>query len=86
MDQNRNRDLQQMLANKDLLRQIAQSPEAKALAAMLSSGQDSGQLQNVAAQAASGNTQQLAALVKEITSTPQGSELLRKLGTSLNKQ
>lgn len=85
MDQNKHSELKQLLNNQEMLRQIARSPEARALAGMLAGAQDTAALEDMASQAVKGDTRQLSALVQQIARTPQGSELLRKLGASLEQ-
>lgn len=86
MKQNNHSSLQQTLGNKKLLEQLASSPDAKALANMLSKGQDQASLQKIAEKAAKGDTAQLKSLIQSITSSPGGAELLQKLGNSFNQK
>ena len=82
MKQNNQSKLQQALNNKKMLEQVASSPDAKALAGMLTRGTDQASLQKIAENAAKGDTTQLKALIQSITSTPGGAELLQRLGNS----
>lgn len=86
MKHNNHSSLQQTLGDKKLLEQLASSPDAKALAGMLSQGQDQASLQKIAEKAAKGDTAQLKALIQSITSRPGGAEILQRLGNSLNKK
>lgn len=86
MKQNKQSSLQQTLENKKLLEQLASSPDAKALANMLTKGQDQASLQQIAEKAAKGDTAQLKALIQSISSDPGGAALLQKLGNSLNQK
>ena len=51
MKQNKPSNLQQLLSDKAVLAQVASSPDAKALAAMLSQGQSQASVQGVVVQA-----------------------------------
>ena len=86
MKQNNHSNLQQTLENKKLLEQLASSPDAKALANMLARGQDQASLQKIAEKAAKGDTTQLKALIQSISSSPDGAELLQKLGNRFNQK
>jgi len=83
MNQKQQPNFQQLMTNKDALQQLANSPEAKALAKMLTQGQDQASLQKMAQEAVQGNTQQLSQLVQSITGSPGGAELLKRLSKSL---
>ena len=83
MKQNNQSNLQQLLGSKKALQQVAQSPDARALASMLTQGQDQASLQKMAEDAAKGNTAQLSQLVQSIASSPDGAELLRRLSQSI---
>ena len=82
MKQNNQSKLQQALNNKRMLEQVANSPDARALASMLTQGNDQASLQKIAESAAKGDTAQLKALIQSITSSPGGAELLQRLGNS----
>ncbi|MBD5150665.1 MAG: hypothetical protein HDT18_09960 [Oscillibacter sp.] len=82
MKQNNQSKLQQALNNKKMLEQVASSPDARALAGMLTQGKDQASLQKIAESAARGDTAQLKALIQSITSAPGGAELLQRLGNS----
>lgn len=82
MKQNNNSKLQQALGDKKMLEQVVNSPDARALAGMLTQGTDQASLQKIAENAAKGDTSQLQALIRSITSTPGGAELLQRLGNS----
>jgi len=83
MKQNNQPNLQQLLSNKKALQQVAQSPDARALAELLTKGQDQASLQKIAQDAAKGDTAQLGQLVQSIASSPSGAELLRRLSQSI---
>lgn len=83
MKQNNQPNLQQLLSNKKALQQVAQSPDARALAELLNKGQDRASLQKIAQDAAKGDTAQLGQLVQSIASSPSGAELLRRLSQSI---
>ena len=82
MRQNDRSKLQQALGDKKLMEQLANSPDAQALAGMLTQGTDQASLQKIAENAAKGDTSQLQALIRSITSTPGGAELLQRLGNN----
>lgn len=84
MKQNEKPNLQQILSNKKTLQQIAQSPEAKALAGMLAK-RDQASLQKIAEKATQGDTRELSQLISSIASTPGGAQLLQKLNKSIEK-
>ena len=85
MKQNNQSKLQQALADKKVWERVASSPDARALAGMLTQGKDQASLQKIAESAARGDTAQLKALIQSITSTPGGAELLQRLGNSFGK-
>lgn len=86
MKQNNQSTLRQTLENKKLLEQLANSPDAQALAGMLTRGQDQASLQKIAEKAAKGDTTQLKALIQSISSNPGGMELLQKLENNFNRK
>ena len=86
MDQKERNDLGKMLGNKQVLSQLAGSPDAQALAAMLTQGRDRAQLEQMAQSAVSGDTQSLKSLMQTITENPEGMELLRRLSESFHKK
>ena len=86
MKQNKPSNLQQLLSDKAVLAQVASSPDAKALAGMLSQGTDQASLQKIAESAARGDTSQLKSLIQSISSTPGGAELLQRLGNSFGQK
>lgn len=86
MKQNSQSRLQQALSNKKMLEQVANSPDARALAGMLTQGKDQASLQKIAEDAARGDTAQLKALIQSITSTPGGAALLQRLGDSFGQK
>ena len=62
-----------------------QSSDGQALMQMLS-GEDGGASLNQAmAQASAGNTAQLAAMIRQVMQSPEGSALIRNIGTSFMK-
>lgn len=79
-------DLQQLLSNKAALEQLTKSREAQALAGILTQGRDPADLQRIARDAANGNTQQLSELLRSITSSPGGTQLLQQLSRSLERK
>ena len=86
MKRNNQGDAQQMLGDKKVLEQVAKSPDAQALAGMLAQGHSQADLKKIAENAAKGDTAQLSQLIKSIASSPDGAELLRRLGGSFGKK
>lgn len=86
MRQNHQSQFQQALGDKKMMEQLASSPDARALASMLTQGQNQASLQEIAQKAAKGDTAQLKALIQSITSTPGGAELLQRLGNSFGQK
>ena len=85
MAQNEQNELTKMRGNKQAISQLAASPDAQALAALLTQGHDRAQLENMAQSAVSGDTQSLKALMQTITNSPEGMDLLRRLSESFHK-
>ena len=79
-------NVQKMLGDKKILEQVAKSPDARALAGLLTQGRSQADLKKIAEQAARGDTAQLSQLIGSIASSPDGAELLRRLGNSFNKK
>ncbi len=71
-----------LLGDKKALEQVARSPDAQALAGMLTQGRDSRELKQIAENAAKGDTAQLSQLIASITNSPGGAELLQRLSNS----
>ena len=82
MKQKNQSEVQQALGDKKMLERVAKSQDAKALAGMLSQGHSQADLKKIAESAAKGDTAQLSQLIRSITSSPDGAELLRRLGNS----
>ena len=85
MAQNERNDLSKLMSDPSALAHLAQSPDAKALASMLTQRHNQQQLQKMAQNAMSGDTQSLKALMKSITDSPEGTELLRRLSEGFHK-
>ena len=83
---NQKPDLQQILGDKKTLERVAKSADAKALASMLSQGQDQASLKRIAEQAARGDTTQLNQLIQSIVRSPGGAELLQRLSGSIESK
>ena len=83
MKQNESSKLQQLLSNKKAIAALAKSPDAQALARMLSQSKDAASLQQAAQSAARGDTQQLQQVIRSITESPGGAELLRRLDQTM---
>ena len=75
--------MQKLLGNKQVLEQLSRSSEAKALMDLISKGHNESSLQQIAQNAAKGNTSQLAEVIRTITSTPGGAQLLQKLSQQM---
>ena len=84
MSSNNPLDIQRLLRDKEALKTVAQSQEAKALAGMLTQGRDQASLRRIAEDAARGDTQELSALVR--SNSPGGAQLLRQLSRSIDKK
>ena len=78
--------LQRLLSDKKTLEQVAKSPDAQALAGMISQGQDQASLKKIAADAAKGDTSQLSQLIQNIVRSPGGAELLQRLSGTINQK
>ena len=78
-------DLGNLPGGSKMLSQLASSPDAQALAALLKKGHDDGQLEQMAQNAAKGDMESLKAIMQTITQSPEGSELLRRLSDSFRK-
>lgn len=85
MRQNNPQDLQKLLGNRKAMENLSQSPEAKALINILSRGRSEASLQQIAQNAAKGNTAQLSELIRTITSTPDGAQLLQRLSRTIEE-
>ena len=79
-------NVQKMMGDKKMLEQVAKSPDARALAGLLTQGRSQADLKKIAEQAARGDTAQLSQLIGSIASSPDGAELLRRLGNSFGKK
>ena len=86
MSSNNPLDIQRLLRDKEALKTVAQSQEAKALAGMLTQRRDQASLRRIAEDAARGDTQELSALVRSIANSPGGAQLLRQLSRSIDKK
>ena len=83
MKQNEPSKLQQFLNAKKAIAALAKSPDAQALAKMLSQSGDQAALQKAAQEAAKGNPEQLREMVKSIVGSPDGAALLRRLDQTM---
>ena len=86
MKQNNPSNLQQLLGDKAVLEQVAKSPDARALASMLTQGQSSASLKQIAENAAKGDTAQLNQLIQSIAGSPGGAQLLQRLSSSFGQK
>ncbi|MBR2894160.1 MAG: hypothetical protein IKC03_00695 [Oscillospiraceae bacterium] len=84
MTQNNRPDLQKLLNNRKTIEHLTQSPDAQALKSMLTEGHNAAELEKMAHNAMSGDPSALQSLVRSITDTPGGTELLRRLSESLS--
>ena len=85
MAQNDPKDLSKLLTDPRTLAQLAQSPDAQALASLLSQGHGKAQLEQMAQGAMSGDMQALKTLMQSITSSPEGTQLLQRLHDSFRQ-
>lgn len=68
-----------LLGNTRMISELARSPDAQALISMLSKGNDPEKLEQMAKNAANGDTQSLKTLVQSITEDPESAQILRRL-------
>ena len=85
MVQNDRNDLAKLIGNKKVIEQVARSSDAQELASLLARGHDSADLQKMAQRAMSGDTSAIQSLMKSITESSEGSELLRRLSETFGK-
>ena len=78
--------LQQFLNDKKAVAALAKSPDAQALAKMLSRSGDQAALQKAAQAAAKGSPEQLRKMVQSIVGSPDGAALLRRLDQTLGEK
>lgn len=78
--------LKQLINDKKTLEQVAKSPDAQALAGIITQGQDQASLQKIAENAAKGDTSQLTQLLQNIVRSPSGAELLQRLSNTIENQ
>lgn len=86
MPQNQKPDLQALLKDKKALEQVAKSPDAQALAGLLTRQQDQASLKQIAERAARGDTAQLSQLIQSVVNSPGGAELLRRLSGTIGQK
>ena len=86
MKQNDRSNMQQLLNNREALVRMAKSPEARALAEMLSPGRDPAPLQQAAERAAKGDASDLTQLVQSIMRSPGGADLLKRLSDAMGQK
>ena len=84
MAQNTPKDLAALFKNRNAMEQLAGSGDAQTLASLLAKGHDQAELQKMAQSAMSGDTSALQSLIRSITESPEGSELLHRLSQSLS--
>lgn len=65
--------------------QVMQSQDGQALLQMLSGGDGGAALQQAMAQASSGDTAQLAAMLRQVMQSPDGAALIRNIGSQFMK-
>ena len=65
--------------------QVMQSQEGQALLQMLSGSDGGASLQQAMAQASSGDTEQLAAMLRQVMQSPDGAALIRNIGSQFMK-
>ena len=64
---------------------VMQSPDGQALMQMLAGNDGGAALQQAMSQASSGNTAQLAEMIRQVMQSPEGASLVRNLGSSFLK-
>lgn len=77
-------EARELLKDTGRLKALISSPEVRQLAQLLNA-QSGGGLQNAASAAKAGDTTQLEALVKGLSSTPEGAKLLAQLQGKIGK-
>lgn len=65
--------------------QVMQSQDGQALLQMLSGGDGGATLQQAMARASSGDTAQLAAMLRQVMQSPDGAALIRNIGSQFMK-
>ena len=65
--------------------QVMQSQDGQALLQMLSGSDGGAALQQAMAQASSGDTAQLAAMLRQVMQSPDGAALIRNIGSQFMK-
>ena len=83
MAQNNTPDLSALLGNRKAIEQLTGSSDAKNLASMLTKTHNPKDLEQMARSAMSGDTSAIQSLFRSITDSPEGAELLRRIGNSL---
>lgn len=83
MSQNSKPDLSALLRNRKAIEQLTGSSDAQNLASMLAKTHDPKDLEQMARSAMSGDTSAIQSLFRSITDSPEGAELLRRIGNSL---
>lgn len=86
MKQNETSKLQQVLGSKKAIERVAKSPDAKALAQMLTKGRDEASLKQAAEKAAKGDTSQLSEIIQSVMSSPGGAELIQRLNGVIDQK
>lgn len=86
MMQNDTSKLQQLLGSKKTIERVAKSPDAKALAQMLTKGRDETSLKQAAEKAAKGDTSQLSEIIQSVMSSPGGAELIQRLNGVIDQK
>ena len=79
MKQNDTSKLQRALGSKKTLERVAKSPDARALAQMLTQNRDEASLKQAAERAAKGDTSQLGEIIQSVMKSPGGAELIQRL-------
>ena len=83
MAQNNTPDLSALLRNRKAIEQLTGSSDAQNLASMLTKTHNPKDLEQMARSAMSGDTSAIQSLFRSITDSPEGAELLRRIGNSL---
>lgn len=86
MAQNERNDLSKLMNDPRTLSQLSNSPDAQALASLLTQGRDQAQLEQMAQNAMSGDMQSLKTLMRTITENPEGAALLQRLHDSFRSK
>ena len=82
---NQNDMMSRLKRDPGAAQRVMESADGQALMQLLSGSDGGAGLQQAMAQASSGNTAQLAAMIRQVMQSPPGAALVRNIGTSFLK-